>query len=111
MSVELKLEIWVRGYDDPKRDAVRAALEKLLEDEQLADDFGPITEKKDKDGKYLFCGTISTVIISGFHRWSPKFEKSLDKLVKVANGKSCSTDLRVEEQGLDWRQFEDSDDD
>ena len=85
MSVNLFLEVEVRGFDRAREKAIRAAIGELLENEGLQRDFGKLSVK----GGALRASTPMPVIISGSYKWLPEMQKALAAAVKLANGKKC----------------------
>jgi hypothetical protein len=93
VSVNLFLEIEVRGYDVAKEKAIRAAIRAFMESESVEREFDKLDVK---DGA-LRAKTPWPVIISGSYKWLPAAQKALAAAVAKANGKKCHAKLIAED--------------
>lgn len=99
--MNLYVDVAVRVVDGTKLDAVEAAVRAVLEREEIDRWFGAC----ERSPETVFGGTLLTlradraepaIIISGFGRWEPAFQDSLERAAATAAGARCNVYLSFE---------------
>jgi hypothetical protein len=115
MSVNLHLAVRISGYDPARSDAIRQAVQAVVEQEQLERDLPPLAESGEGADRALVSQTDPDfpVPVSRSYEWLPEMQTRFAKAAEQANGRPCQVEFEGEDadEGDDDEEDEDDDDD
>jgi hypothetical protein len=109
MSVNLHLSIRVAGYSPGRGEAIKQAIQAIIQRESIDNDLPPL--KESVEGQTPILVTRSNpdypVIVSSSYTWIPEIQAALSQAAEAANGSPC----KVEFEAVDADEGEDECDD
>ena len=91
MSVNLHLSIVVSDYDPTRANAIKQALQAVVDSEGIAEDLPPLVETGDGSSRTLSSRSDPDfpVIVSSAYKWLPEVQARLSEVANEANGRPC----------------------